>query len=117
MQKVQEGKEESDLATISAWSKKKTNSRMLKQHLTTPQYVMWEDLKRRLKCANQSGRCKPSMKTDARQARLIRGLQRLAVLADERRRDCWQQNIVQEEVQAATVKALNLAVIAQAQVT
>ena len=90
---------------------------MLKEHLTTPQYVMWGDLKRRLNCAYQSGRYKPSMENDARQARLIRGLQRLKVLAVERRRECLQQNIVQVEVQAAAVKAQKLIAQLQAQVT
>ena len=41
----------------------------------------------------------------------------LTGLAEVRRRECWQQNIAQAEVQAATVKALKLAMIAQAQVT
>ena len=38
-------------------------------------------------------------------------------MAEVRRRECWQQNIAQDEVQAATLKAPKLAVIAQAQVT
>ena len=66
MQEVQDEKEESDLATIRAWRETRTNAavrRMLKEHLTTPQYVMmWEDLKRRLRNVKQN---KPSMENDA----------------------------------------------------
>ena len=80
---------------------------MMKDHLTAPQYVMYQDLKRWLK---HEARCKPSMERDASQARLIRGLQRLMGLAVVR----CEEWIVQAAVQAATEKALKLAVIVQA---
>ena len=95
MQEVQEGKEESDLATIRAWRGKWTDGRMVKQHLTAPQYVMWADLKRRV---NSAAHCKPSMENDARQARLIRGLRRLTVLAEVRQGKFYEQTIVQAAV-------------------
>ena len=117
MQEVQDEKEESDLATIRAWRETRTSHgnvrKLLKDHLTTPQCVMWEDLKRWLRNVTQN---KPSMEHDARQATLIRGIQRLTRLAEARRTKCWQQNIAQAEVQAVAVKAQKLAMIAQIQV-
>ena len=92
---------------------------MLEEWLTTPrpQYVMWQELKRGLKRGYESGQRKPSMENDARKARIIRGLQKLAALAEGCRRESWEQRIVQAEVQAAAVKAQKLTVIAQIQVT
>ena len=119
MQEVQEGNEDSDLATIRAWREKRTDGRMMKAHLTAPQHVMYEDLKLRLKAEVRKSinKRKPTMENDASQARLIRGLQRLTVSAEVRQWEWIQQNIVQVAVQAETETALKLAVIAQAQVT
>ena len=50
MQKVQQEQEELDLDTISAWGTKRTSIPMLKEHLTPPQYVMVQELKRSLSC-------------------------------------------------------------------
>ena len=102
------------LATISAWINQRTNSHMLKEHPTTTQCVMWEDLKRRLHLAHQCCHRKPSIENIVGKARLIRGLQvqKLRAVMDESRR----QNIVQAEVRAATVKALKMAEIAHDQV-
>ena len=55
MQEVQEGNGESDLAAIRAWREKRTDGRMIKDHRTAPQYVMYEDLKRRLKIKSPIG--------------------------------------------------------------
>ena len=115
MQEVQDGKQESDLATIRAWRETNTHApvrRMLKDHLTTPQYGMWEDLHRRQRLAMRY-RCIPSMKNDAKQAGLIRGLQRLTGLAEVRQRECWDKGLLH----AAAVKAQKLEMMAQAQVT
>ena len=118
MQEVQDEKEESDLTTIRAWRETRTTRvnvrNLLSDHLTTLQCVMWEDLTRRLR--NVTHR-KPSKENDARQATLIRVLQRLTGLAEARRAEWWQQNIAQAEVQAAAVKAQKLAMIAQMKVT
>ena len=118
MQEVQEGTEESDLATIRAWRENHrypgTDGRLMKDHLIASlpsQYVMYEDLMRRLE---REARCKPSMEKDASQARLIRGLQRLTELAVVRRGEWAQQNIVQHQ-KRLTEKALKVAVTAQAQ--
>ena len=63
MQEVQEGKEESDLATIRAWRENsininsgkryRTSGRTMKDYLTEPEYVMKQDLMRRL--TNEAG--------------------------------------------------------------
>ena len=120
MQEVQEGNEESDLATIRAWrEKKRTDGRMMKAHLTAPQYVMFEDLRLRLGSEVSKKKyliriSKPTMESDARQAGLIRGLQRLTVSAEVRQWEWIQQNVLQVAVQAETETALKLAVFAQA---
>ena len=55
------GSTETDLATISAWSKQRTDSLMLKECLTSAQYVMWNELKRGLKRAHRAHTYKPSV--------------------------------------------------------
>ena len=115
MQEVQDEKGESDLATIRAWRETKRVSyvrRTVKDHLTTPQYVMWEFLHLRERRAMPR---KPSLENNDSLAMLIRGLQRLTGLAEVHRREFLRQSIAQAEVRAATVKALKLAEIAHDQ--
>ena len=98
MQKVQQEQEELDLDTISAWGNKRTSIPMLKEHLTPPQYVMVQELKRGLSCEKNRGWREPSKENNARQARIIRGLLKLTALAEGCRRESRQQSIVQAEV-------------------
>ena len=101
MHEVQEGKEDSDLAAIRAWRENRTDGRMIKDHLTAPQYAMYKDLKRSIsRRLKREARCKPPMEKDAGQSGLTFILQRRTVLAEVRQWEWIQQNIVQTAASA-----------------
>ena len=109
-----------DLATIRAWSRRNTDWLLLKTHLTSEQYLVFNDLKWQLKKAHDHDRRRwnsktpsRSMELDAAAATSIRKLLRLEVMASERRKTTTQENIDQVEEQKAAEKAQRQAELAQ----
>ena len=106
-----------NLATIRAWSRRKSDWLVLKTHLTSVQYLVYNDLRWQLMNAHQRRRKskKPSrsMELDAAVATLIRELLRLEVMASDRLRGRRQEGIDQVEEQKAAVKAQRQTELAQ----
>ena len=112
-----------NLATIRAWSRRNTDWLLMKTHLTSVQYLVYNDLKWQLKKAHDHDRRRWNSKTPSRSmeldvavATLIRELLRLEVMASKRFRERNQENIDQVEEQKAAEKAQRQAELAQIEV-
>ena len=105
-----------NVATTRAWSRKTRSLLLMKDHLTSVQYLVYNDLRRQLSNAFSRRKYNPSMESDAACATLTRELLRLEVMLCERLRERWRENIDQVEEQNAAEKAQRQAELAQREV-